>query len=119
MYLRGREGKKLFLRENDRLMILVVLNRFFLLWSFLFLLGGTGVVIIDAARSIGSSELILTSLYDLMLKWKGSVWQFFHDIEPQGFADMAFHTIFHLPAFAVFMTLALLFYVLSYIFKTN
>ncbi|MFK4823738.1 hypothetical protein ACI0FM_02900 [Paenochrobactrum sp. BZR 588] len=101
------------------LMILAVLNRLFLLCSVLFLLCGIGVAIVDAARSIGSSLLVFTSLHDLLSEWQGDAGQFFGDAQPQGLADMALEQFFDLPVLAIFMALALLLYLVSYIFKTN
>lgn len=93
-----------------------ILNRLLLLFALLFLLGGVAAVIIDAARSIGSSVVTFTSLSGMMLDF-GFQNGLEESVQVEGFAGGVIEYLFNLPAVAVLMALALFFYLLSYIFK--
>ncbi|GAA0598654.1 hypothetical protein [Paenochrobactrum glaciei] len=94
----------------------LILNRLLLLCALLFLLSGVAAVIIDAARSIGGSVVTFTSLSGVMLDF-GFQNGLEESVHADGFAGGFVEYLFNLPAVAVLMALALLFYLLSYIFK--
>lgn len=102
--------------------ILATLNRLLfqllLLCSLLSLLCGIATIIIDAARSIGGSAIVLTSLQNMLADF--GVGNVLGAGKPaEGFMGMVADYFLALPAAALFMALALVFYLMSYIFKRS
>ncbi|MGU3575937.1 hypothetical protein ACLBWZ_10415 [Brucellaceae bacterium C25G] len=98
-------------------MILFTFNGLLLVFSFLFLLCGVGAVIIDAARSIGGSMGQFTSLNEVLSGWLLNTGITFKYVHEQGLIAHVSGRILDLPAWAVFMTMALFLYLISNLFK--
>ena len=97
--------------------LLGILHRFFLFCSLVFLLAGVAVAIVDAARSIGSSAVVLSPLKKLLTDLQGEAGQLIVEVQSQSLADAALEWFFNLPAVAVFILSALLIYLMAYLFK--